>query len=134
MPALHITKPAVGCRSLADLKQRQAARATNGRVFITTRYRPKRHKELIGGSLYWILKHRLIARQEILNFEEADDGRWNIWLSDTLIAVRTRPKRVHQGWRYLRGEDAPADLGDDADGLSGMPTKMLSELSRLALI
>ena len=32
--------------------------------------RPKRADELIGGSLYWIVKHRLVACQQILRFED----------------------------------------------------------------
>jgi hypothetical protein len=134
MATLHLTRPAVGCDSLTVLKERHAARARDGEVTITTRYRPKRHEELIGGSLYWIIKHRLVARQRITGFGETEEGRCIIKLDARIVPVRARPKRAHQGWRYLRGEDAPADFDGGEDALTEMPPKMLNELARLALI
>ncbi len=134
MATLHITKPAVGCDSIKRIQQRQSPRVADGEVTITTRYRPTRHKELIGGSIFWIIKHRLVVRQRILGFVESDDGRWNIRLDPKLIPVRARPKRAHQGWRYLKGEDAPEDFDGDEDGIAEMPPKMLNELARLGLV
>jgi len=134
MPALHITKVAVGCKSIEELQARQAARASDGEVALTTRYRPTRHAELIGGSIYWIIKHRLAVRQRILGFEEAEGGRWHVRLDARLVPVRARPKRAHQGWRYLKGEDAPTDFDGDEGGLADLPPAMISDLARLALI
>ncbi|WP_298018789.1 DUF1489 domain-containing protein [uncultured Parasphingopyxis sp.] len=134
MSALNITKVAVGCASLADLERRQKGREEGGTLFITTRYRPKRYEELVGGSIYWIIKHRLVVRQRIIAFEEAADGRWNIRLDAKLIPVRARPKRAHQGWRYLKASDAPKDFEGDEDGLAALPSNMLNDLARLALI
>lgn len=133
---LHITKVAVGCTEIETLRERLAARAIGGETFITTRYRPKRDSELVGGSLFWIIKHRLVARQEILGFEEEEEGkRCRILLSAVLKPVRAHPKRAHQGWRYLTAADAPADLdGDEAEGMSALPQDMAAELSALALI
>ena len=135
MAALNITKVAVGCASLDILRERIAARANNHVAEVTTRYRPTRHAELIGGSLYWIIKHRLVARQTILSFEEMEDAkRWIIRLDAQLVPVRARPKRAHQGWRYLDGANAPADFdGDDSD-LAELPPAMLNDLATLALI
>jgi hypothetical protein len=134
MASLHITKPAVGCDSIARIKERQAARANKGEVLITTRYRPTRHAELIGGSIFWIIKHRLVVRQQILGFTESDDGRWNIRLDTTLVPVQAKPKRAHQGWRYLRQEDAPVDFSGNADQLAVIPPEMLNDLAKLGLI
>ena len=134
MPTLHITKPAVGCDSIRRIRQRQALRVANSEVTITTRYRPTRHEELVGGSIFWIIKHRLVVRQRILGFVESDDGRWNIRLDPKLIPVRARPKRAHQGWRYLKAEDAPEDFDGDEDSIAEMPSKMLNELARLGLV
>ncbi len=133
---LHITKVAVGCAEIETLRERLDARAQAGETFITTRFRPKRESELIGGSLFWIIKHRLVARQEILGFEEDPDGkRCRILLSAELRPVRAHPKRAHQGWRYLVAADAPADLGgDEAEGMAALPSAMAAELSALALI
>ncbi|MGN6375971.1 MAG: DUF1489 family protein, partial [Sphingomonas sp.] len=60
--ALHITKVAFGASSLDHLAERLKARAAAGPVFLTTRYLPKRHEEIAGaGSLFWIVKHQLVA-------------------------------------------------------------------------
>jgi hypothetical protein len=133
---LNITKVAVGCAELDTLRARLDSRAADGETYIVTRFRPKRESELVGGSLYWIIKHRLVARQEILGFSEDPDGkRCRILLSADLRAVRAHPKRAHQGWRYLPAADAPPDLGgDEAEGLSALPAPMAAELTALALI
>ena len=135
MAALHITKVAVGCGEPDELRLRMAEREEGGTAAIYTRYRPTRHAELIGGSIYWIIKHRLIARQTILGFEELEDGRrWLVRLDARVVPVHARPKRAHQGWRYLAGPDAPADFDTGDADLSAMPRFMLDELSALALI
>jgi len=138
---LNITKVAVGCAELDTLRARLDGRAVDGETYIVTRFRPKRDSELVGGSLYWIIKHRLVARQEILGFAEdesagADGGkRCRILLSADLRPVRAHPKRAHQGWRYLSAADAPLDLGgDEVEGLSALPGAMAAELAALALI
>jgi hypothetical protein len=132
---LNITKVAVGCPDADALARRLSGRAVGGETYITTRYRPTRHAELIGGSLYWIVKHQLIARSTILRFEEDDRGHCLIRLADPIVAVRVRPKRAHQGWRYLSEGDAPADLGGgDVDDLAALPIGLVRELASLYLI
>ena len=131
---LHISKVAVGCASLDALKRRQAARAANGVVPVVTRFRPKRADELVGGSIFWILQHRITARQTILGFEErAEDRRTIIKLDADLVPVRPQPKRAHQGWRYLPPQDAPADLAE-GDALAALPPELERALATLALI
>ena len=95
--------------------------------------RPKRMDELIGGSLHWIVKHRLVARQEILRFEDRKDGRIDIVLSASLELIPAVPKRAHQGWRYLSDDDAPGDDADDS-GLSELPPLLYGKLAALALV
>jgi hypothetical protein len=133
---LHLTKVAVGCAELDTLSARLASRAEGAETFIVTRFKPKRDGELIGGSLYWIIKHRLVARQTILGFADDPDGRRiRILLSTDLVPVRAIPKRAHQGWRYLPADGAPADRdGAEADGLAELPHHVAAELSALALI
>jgi hypothetical protein len=132
---LHLTKVAFGATSLDHLSERLAARHAANELFLTTRYLPKRHEEIVGvGSLYWIIKHQLVARSAILRFGEAEGGRVAIHLDATLVLVAARPKRAHQGWRYLEHADAPADLGGGADGLDAMPPALLGKLAELALI
>ncbi len=134
--ALHLTKVAVGCGDVDILRDRMAGRAENGTAPIWTRYRPTRHAELIGGSLFWIIKHRIVARQTIVGFEEVDDGqRWMVRLDATVVPVRARHKRAHQGWRYLNPGDAPGDFdGMDEGDVAEMPSALREELSALALI
>lgn len=129
---LHMSKVAVGCATADALAARIAGRAEGGVVRVTTRYRPTRHAELIGGSLYWIVKHRLVGRQEILGFAESEDRRCLIELDARLIPVLAQPRRAHQGWRYLDAKDAPADLGGGDVG--ALPRHLLEELSVLALV
>ncbi|PTS77265.1 DUF1489 domain-containing protein, partial [Sphingomonas sp. HMWF008] len=108
---LHLTKVAFGATSLDHLADRLRQRGEDGPVFLTTRYLPKRHEEIIGGgSLYWIIKHTLVARSPILHFGEAEGGRVAIHIDPALVLTEGRPKRAHQGWRYLEAGDAPADL------------------------
>lgn len=137
MAPLHITKVAVGCETIEILRDRLHAQATGDETCCTTRYRPTRHEELIGGSLFWIIKHRLVVRQRILGFAEGRnrEGRPSclIRLESRLVSVRARPKRAHQGWRYLKGGDAPPDLAGDMD-VGDMPPELVSELSGLALL
>jgi hypothetical protein len=133
---LHLTKVAFGHDSLASLEERAALRAEEGTgLILTTRYLPKRAEEVLaGGSLYWIVKHQLVARSPIVGFGEADGGRVSIELARGLILVEPRRKRAHQGWRYLEHADAPADLGGGAEGIAGMPAALVGQLSELALI
>ena len=133
MPNLHLTKVAVGCASLEALQSRVARRTANGVVRIVTRMRPKRMEELVGGSLHWIVKHRIIAKQQILRFDDRSDGRIDIVCSAELVVVPAKPRRAHQGWRYLEDDDAPTGEGDDS-GLSELPPRLYGKLAALALV
>ena len=133
VPNLHLTKVAVGCASLEALQNRIARRISDGVIRVPTRMRPKRMEELVGGSLHWIVKHRIIARQRILRFEDRSDGRIDIVCSAELVLVPPKPKRAHQGWRYL--DDAEAPTGeDDGTGLSELPPRLYGKLTALALV
>ncbi|GLR48316.1 DUF1489 family protein [Sphingomonas astaxanthinifaciens] len=132
---LHLTKVAVGCRTIESLEKRFATRANGGEVRVVTRMRPKRMAELLeGGALYWIVKHRIIACAAILRFEDRSDGRLDIVCSEQLQAVPPLPKRAHQGWRYLAHEDAPKPGDNDDTGLSLLPPGLYGRLSALALL
>jgi len=135
MSGLNLSKVAFGCPSIDVLRQRQRSRVSDGEVPVSTRFRPKRADELVGGSLYWIIRHQLIARQSILGFADAEAGhRTIIRLDARLIPVRAWPRRAHQGWRYLVAADAPPDFGSGAESLDELPEELLSELAALALV
>ena len=128
-----MTKIAYGAKSLEDVHGWFEGR--DGEVRLTTRYLPKRHEEMVGGSLYWIFDHAIIGRSPILGFEQREDnGRWWIRLEPRLIPVEPRAKRAHQGWRYLKHEDAPRDLA--AGELAGdvMPGTLVKQLAKLGLV
>ena len=131
MPKLSLTKVAFSCASVETLERRIASRSRGGEVRIATRMRPKRAEELIGGSLLWIVKHRLVAAQPILRFDDRPDGRIDIVCSDAIEAIVPIPKRAHQGWRYFEG-DALEET--DPTGLGEIPPRLYGKLAALALV
>lgn len=132
---LHLTKVAFGVSSLDAFVARWAARENDPPYELGTRYLPKRFAEIAGqGSLYWILKHQLVARSPIVGFGELPGGRVAIQLDPHLVLVEARPKRAHQGWRYLEGTDAPRDLGAGSEGVGQLPPEMVGKLAEIGLI
>ncbi|MFC0205594.1 DUF1489 family protein [Novosphingobium soli] len=131
---LHMTKIAYSADSPASLRQWLESHAETGAALMTTRYLPKRHEEMVGGSLYWIFEHALIGRSPILGFDQREDGRWHIRLEPVLVPVQTKPKRAHQGWRYLTEEDAPRDLEEGESAGDAMPPRLARELAKLGLV
>ena len=131
---LHLTKVAVGCPDIEALARRQTENHAPNAAALT-RFMPKRAEELIGGSLYWIIKHRLIARQQILGFSMIETPwgqKCRIGLTPGPIPIRPLPRRAHQGWRYLEAPDAPPDA--DSYEAETLPTHMVRELQSLWLI
>jgi hypothetical protein len=128
---LHLTRIAYGCSSLTELEEAMARRAVDGQIRLTTRNRPRRATELMGGSLFWIVRHQLIARSHILGFGDAEDGRTDIMLEAKLILIAPVPRRAHQGWRYLADADVPRDL--DGGAGDAMPPELASELAEVGL-
>ncbi len=129
---LHLTKIAYRAESLEDLHSWFQTRGDEAKL--TTRYLPKRHAELIGGSLYWIFKNQLVCRSAILRFEPAEGGKTHIVIGTRLIDVVPQPKRAHQGWRYLADEEAPRDLGAALEEGDVMPGRLAGELAKLGLV
>jgi hypothetical protein len=129
---LHLTKVAYQAQSLEEMHGWFAQRGEIARL--TTRYLPKRHAELVGGSLYWIFTHQLVARSPILGFEDAEAGRTHIVISTRLIDVLPVRRRAHQGWRYLVDAEAPRDLLVGENPGEIMPGRLAGELARLGLV
>lgn len=117
-PKLNLIKLCVGADTVEDLAEWHAGRrAATGRDVAehVTRMWPKRAAELAaGGSLYWVFKGFVLARQRILGLEprEGADGirRCAILLDPEIVRTSAAPRRPFQGWRYLRPADAPRDL------------------------
>lgn len=135
--ALHLIKLAVGIEDVEHLRRVQAARRQqHGETFHLTRMVPARAAELLdGGSIHWVIKGMVAARQRILDIrsEPDDEGRrrCRLVLDPELREVERRPQRPFQGWRYLRAADAPPDR---ATGEEEAPPEMAEELRRLGLI
>jgi hypothetical protein len=127
-----MTKIAYRAASLRELQDWFDGSGPDKRL--RTRYLPKRHEEMAGGSLYWIHEHALVARAPIRGFEQRKDGHWDIVLENRLVLVHPKAKRAHQGWRYLKDEDAPRDLADGEMQGDVLPGKLVRELSRLGLV
>ena len=134
---VHLKKLSVGSQSLDNLRDWQALRlAQGGRLVHVTRNRPRRAEELLnGGSIYWIIKGVVTARQAIIDLSDAQraDGTpaCGIVLSPKIIQVAPTKMRIFQGWRYLEVNEAPPDIGADNDG--DMPAELAAELRDLGI-
>ena len=144
---LHLIKLCVGATSIEDLadwqKRRSAERKKAGKraaPYHTTFQTPKRADELLdGGSLYWVMKGTIAARQRLVAIEEGtkDNGTpaCILVLDPKIVAVRPVPRRAFQGWRYLTTEDAPQDLKSGiGNTVAAMPPKMRKDLADLGLL
>ena len=137
---LHLKKLSVGPTSIDSLREwHDEVLARRGRIIHVTRSFPRRAEEILpGGSIYWVIKGKMCARQLIEEFIEVerDDGgvSCGIVMKPGLIPVFEKRHRPFQGWRYLEEKDAPLDLPTDAEGEDTMPMEMAEELRDLGLL
>ena len=143
---LNLLKLCVGAESLDDLKEWVAERALvaiaaglEPHSVHTTRMVPKRTEDLLdGGSLYWVIKGQVQARQKLLDIKTFTDtdgiSRCQLILAPEVVETQFQPRRPFQGWRYLKAEDAPKDLSDMGSGLGEMPADLKRELAELGLL
>lgn len=138
---LHLVKLAVGIEDVAQLCRVRAERAAQrGGSWVPTRNQPRRAAEVLaGGSLYWVVRGQIRARQRVtgLRTGQREDGRRAclIEVAAELVATWPRPCRPFQGWRYLAPADAPPDLPPDLPGGEEPPPEtMLAELRALGLL
>ncbi len=152
---LHLIKLAVGVEDVAHLAQLQKDRVSQAKAqnkwdrFKSsprhiTRQRPRREDELLdGGSIYWVIKGAIRARQEIIAMDEvpleasdASNGRipkpkCALVLNPTIVPILPRKHRAFQGWRYLDAAKAPNDAGA---GGAEMPDDLAADLGELGLL
>ncbi|MGE5545983.1 MAG: DUF1489 family protein [Solirubrobacterales bacterium] len=134
---IHLIKLAVGCDGVDALKAFQAVRlAAFGHVFHLTRAVPKRADALTeGGSIYWVIKGSIAARQRVLDVQTDQDEegrpRCRLILDAEVIDVEPRAMKPFQGWRYLSPDAAPRDR---RSGEHEPPPEMAAELRALGLI
>ena len=144
--ALHMLKLSVGSESYESLAEFQAARRAARRAagepeenFHRTRHFPRRTAEILdGGSIYWIIKGFIRARQRIIRFDEliGDDEQKQcaIVLHPELVRTELQARRPHQGWRYLEPKDAPPDASTLARPDDAPPPEMAAALKELGLL
>jgi hypothetical protein len=138
---IHLLKLCVGAERVEDLTDWQAtprAKGPDGLPRHVTRMWPKRSDEVLaGGSLYWVFKGMILARQRILRFDEVDRGdgiaRCGIVLDPAVVRTEAVPRRPFQGWRYLAAEDAPRDLRRDAARAEALPPRLEAALAEIGL-
>lgn len=138
---LNLIKLCVGTDAVEELIDWQKTRAAlnpDGLPRHVTRMWPKQAEALLdGGSLYWVFKGVVLARQRILRLDEVPGGdgivRCGIILDPVLVRTEPQPRRPFQGWRYLKPEDAPRDLPAMRAGDDTLPPELSAALADLGL-
>jgi len=139
---IHLIKLSVGTETVEGLAQWQATKrgqSDDGLPRHITRMWPKREADILnGGSIFWVIKGAVLCRQKIMRLDEYmhADGirRCAIVLDPELIRTSTAPKKPFQGWRYLKPEDAPADLGEAREGDTALPPELQSALAEIGVL
>ena len=139
---LNILKLSVGTTDVADLAHWQADRrwqSPDGLPWHITRMWPKRTEEVLaGGSVYWVIKGLILARQRILRLDPVagEDGvdRCAIVLHPDLVRVAPTPRQPFQGWRYLDPADSPPDLSAPKAGEEALPPALSRALAEIGVI
>lgn len=138
---VNLIKLSVGTEDVAGLAAWQAttrAQAKDGYPQHVTRMWPKRADEILnGGSIYWVIKGAILARQKIIRLDEYNsaDGirRCAIVCGTPLIRVAASPRRAFQGWRYLTVEDAPIDLPEGREEEETLPLELSQALAAIGV-
>ncbi|MBD88585.1 MAG: lysophospholipase [Rhodospirillaceae bacterium] len=143
---VHILKMAVGVESVDHLRQLQAQRLSvqsgAGEPQVLrhwTRNRPKRSDEIVnGGSLYWIIKGNIRARQLITAIERRNEvettKNCGFVLDPLVVSTVLQTARPIQGWRYLETSFVPQDKDSSSETLDDMSEGMATELRVLGLL
>jgi hypothetical protein len=139
--ALNILKLCVGADSVEDLLQWQAQHLGHwpaGRAEHITRMWPKRAEEVLdGGSLYWVIKGQVLARQRILALEPRQGAdviaRCALVLDAQVIRTEAAARRPFQGWRYLAAEESPRDLPKGRALETALPASLAQALAEIGL-
>jgi hypothetical protein len=141
---LHILKLCVGVDTLQELADWQAHRLKDLKkkgkpleLIHVTRMTPKRKEEVLdGGSLYWVIKGQIAARQKLLALRKVTKNgtpHCGLVYEPKLVAVQRRAHRAFQGWRYFDPKDAPPDARG-TKGLEKLPERLQVELVNLGLL
>ncbi len=138
---INLVKLCVGVDHLDELAVWQSKRmADTGMPHPrhVTRMWPKQENALVsGGSLYWVIRGVIQARQQVIRLDEVlgEDGitRCGIVLSPDLVRTDPIRKRPFQGWRYLKPADAPRDLTASRARDDTLPPQLVAALSEIGV-
>lgn len=137
---VNLIKLCVGCDSVEDLlawRETQQHRYPPGESVHVTRMWPRREAEVLNGSLYWVFKGLVLARQRILALERVvgDDGitRCAIHMDAEVIRTEPAPRRPFQGWRYLPAAESPRDLPAARAADDALPPELAAALAEIGL-
>jgi hypothetical protein len=138
---LNLIKLCVGTETVEDLALWQAQRRSEGGAATAvhvTRMWPKRADELLdGGSLYWVIKGVVRARQRIIGLTPHDRDcvrRCAIQLDCEIVRTAPQSRRPFQGWRYLRASEAPRDLDDSEPDRTPLPAALMAGLDAVGVL
>ena len=144
---VNIVKLAVGVKSVEELAliQRrflnQSKTQTSKGFYHSTKLMPKKHEAIVeSGSLYWVIKGVICARQKIVEIikKEDPDGvkRCRIYLENSIIKTTPIRKRPFQGWRYLKKNRTPADIVDPVTATfdEDIPLEVQQQLLEVGLL
>src|ERR1700694_1382215 len=130
---LHLIKLAVGCESVKELRNWVPDRMQTAKKkrlplhhIHVTRMTPKRIDEILaGGSLYWVIRGEIAAREKIIAVEPFRDrdgiGRCRLVMQPKVGAVMPRPMRPFQGWRYFAAGRGSPGLKSPRAGPASAP-------------
>lgn len=138
---VNLVKLCVGTDSveeLIDWQRRRRAQAADGLPRHVTRMFPKRAGAVLdGGSLYWVIRGAILARQRILRLDEVrgQDGvlRCALVLDPEIRRTEPVPRRPFQGWRYLAPGETPRDLPARRAGEPGLPPALMAALAEIGV-
>lgn len=138
---VNLLKLCVGAESVEDLEEWQISqrhRWPEGCAVHVTRMWPRREAEVLaGGSLYWVIKGVILARQRIMGLEQVVGGdgisRCALLLDTEVVRTEAAPRRPFQGWRYLAPADSPRDLPAGRAQEEDLPDDLARALAEIGL-
>ena len=135
---INLVKLCVGIDTVEELNAYIEATPGASRGHVTRMWPKQEEKLLNGGSLYWVIKGVIQARQTIVGLHEmiGHDGvrRCRIELAKPLIRTQNAQRRPFQGWRYLKPEDAPADLPQGRKSEPELPAELAQTLAEIGIV
>ena len=137
---VNIIKLCVGIESvehLIEARKKDPRNKGKDYNFHITRFKRRRAEEVLdGGSLYWVMKGFVIARQRIIGLEDVktENGtKCMIQMDKKIHLTESQPRRAFQGWRYLEQSSAPNDLPEGSKVVD-IPSELRNELTELGLL